>query len=110
MRRLAKHFTSTALALSLLIPAAIPFAARAAVASYPQDTTLTVNGYPVVIVAGSTYESITSDDTSIKVVVPAGEVFMLRTDNPRASLLNDAGLPSCDVTKARQNELIINGP
>ena len=108
IRNLVKELTA---AISIAAVVLFPFGTYAAAQTYTKDTTLTVKGVAVKIMAGSEADSFAQTVDGFRVTVGANEVFIVRTsvEAPMA-LENDAGLASCNVLQTRENQLTINGP
>lgn len=89
----------------------VPLAAGATTYSYPQDTTLQIGTHQLRVLAGSQYDSFTSNASSFTVTLGAGEAFIV--DSPGQlpmALENDAFQAVCNVTPAKDNQLTLNGP
>jgi hypothetical protein len=83
----------------------------AASTTYLTDTTVTVAGVDLKIMAGSVQDSLTVTNDNLTVSVPEGEAFIIRSPGiyPKP-LENDALLAACTVLKNRDNQLLIAGP
>lgn len=87
----------------------VPLAVRAE--AYNQVAPLVVGANTLTIMPGSQAESLTASDDGFIVTVAAGEAFEVRTSaSSRWSFYNDVGLPSCNVLRTRENQIIIAGP
>jgi hypothetical protein len=79
--------------------------------TYVQDTDLTVAGASLRIMAGSQADSLTTTTDSLTVTVADQETFIIRSLWPAPKYLpNDGGFLYCDITRTRDNQMVINGP
>jgi len=75
-----------------------------------EDVSLAVGPAALRILKGSAYDSYLVENNALKVVVPAGEAFELRSSGLAYAYQNDIGRPVCHVIKARENQMLLSGP
>lgn len=68
--------------------------------TYLTDTSITINGITLTILAGSTAQAVNFGETSLTVTAGTGNSLTLRATDDRTSLNNDAGLSACGSTNA----------
>lgn len=87
----------SALCILSLFPATVFAAGETA---YLADTSITVNGVPLTILAGSTAQSVNVGATTLTVTAGTGNALTLRSTNADHMLQNDVGLAVCSRPNA----------
>ncbi len=97
--------------MAIVAIALSPVQLFAAIQTYTQNTSFTVKGVAMKIMAGSAADSFAQTADGFTVTVPANEVFIVRTSPDAPMVLeNDAGYATCNVLQTRENQIAISGP
>lgn len=110
--KLLRSRAAAACVLGALLATLAPIVASAANYTYANDipVTLTGSGIGLIIVAGSTSDTLDIQATTITVSVAAAEAFTLRFPGPNPGRMpNDGGLPDCNLVNGN-NDVLVSGP
>lgn len=112
MKRIHIRLARRIAAAAMLLVAAGPVPAGAVQQTYADNIPATLTGPNIglVIVAGSTSESLDIQATTVTVQVAAGEAFTLRYPGPNPGRMpNNGGLPECNYVGGN-NDIVVSGP